>query len=605
MVIHPLEDACKRRLATGQVITSLIDAVKELLENALDASASSISITLHKDGWDKIIVKDNGSGVPIDGRQGMALRYHTSKMSAFDDLESIETLGFRGEALNSICAISKRVLVTTKTAAEPTATVFDFDASGNVVSSNPSSAQTGTTVEIRNIFYNTPVRRQHGQKMTKTNARRIKEMLIRYAIVRSDVRFAMTTKNGSSESTTTFSSSKSTHSAVTSTLGTDLSAACMPFAANIFDLVLPRSEVDSVVFKHSPVVSINKRPVANTGEEIKTLLKILKEEYGAVSRSEVSRAPFAVVNISLPTNTYDVNVEPSKNRVLFHDLQGLQDGFAKVLREAWAEARKRETAVASPSSIYTRDSGSPFVRNMFDSIGEEDLGDDCIPISKEVPTAVSEDEDEIEIVGDDISSTANPWTLAKLVMSSVPSTTIVQPTQQDLPSSQNQDSRGQPSCSSKQTFLSFNNATPRRSSPAPRVVPEPKTSAKTSSTPIKTNGIMTYLSTHDANNVRTPPTTPKRRYLLSAPYRTPKKSAIDTLHCSITVSTFIKPRTLSFISSDPICEPRPYTCKFPPSTPAWTLKLSDIDIQRIDNNIIARMDSKTISICTFNPSQTI
>ncbi|RIB11152.1 pms1 protein [Gigaspora rosea] len=132
-MIQSLDNNTIRRISSGQVITKVEDVVKELIENSIDAQATSIEVRLVGDGLTSIVVKDNGLGIPESDRPAMALRYHTSKLEDFGGLSKVETYGFRGEALNSICAISESMQITTKTSKDPVAVNYLLDRTGKIV----------------------------------------------------------------------------------------------------------------------------------------------------------------------------------------------------------------------------------------------------------------------------------------------------------------------------------------------------------------------------------------------------------------------------------------------------------------------------------------
>uniref|UniRef100_A0A3Q4HNF4 PMS1 homolog 1, mismatch repair system component n=1 Tax=Neolamprologus brichardi TaxID=32507 RepID=A0A3Q4HNF4_NEOBR len=126
-----------RLLSSSQVITSVVNVVKELIENSLDAGASSIDVKLENFGLDRIEVRDNGQGIKAVDTPVMAVRHFTSKICRHEDLEHLETYGFRGEALGSICAVAE-VAVTTKTEEDEISTQYTMDLTGKIVSQKPS-----------------------------------------------------------------------------------------------------------------------------------------------------------------------------------------------------------------------------------------------------------------------------------------------------------------------------------------------------------------------------------------------------------------------------------------------------------------------------------
>lgn len=125
--IRAIERSAVAKICSGQVVVDLPTAVKELVENALDAGATHIEIKLKEWGVESIEVSDNGSGVAPKDYQGLTLKYHTSKISGFGDIWSVQSFGFRGEALSSLCEISGKFEVTTRTQDQSTGTRLTYD----------------------------------------------------------------------------------------------------------------------------------------------------------------------------------------------------------------------------------------------------------------------------------------------------------------------------------------------------------------------------------------------------------------------------------------------------------------------------------------------
>uniref|UniRef100_A0A8C5QDX8 PMS1 homolog 1, mismatch repair system component n=1 Tax=Leptobrachium leishanense TaxID=445787 RepID=A0A8C5QDX8_9ANUR len=187
--MHHLPQSTIRLLSSSQVITSVVSVVKELLENALDASATSIDIKLENFGFDKIEVRDNGDGIKAADTPVMGVKHYTSKIDTHEDLERLETYGFRGEALGSICSLAE-VHITTKTSADEFSTQYILDSSGHIVSQRPSHLGQGTTVCVLKLFKNLPVRKQFysSTKKCKEELRRIQALLMAYGIIKPDLR---------------------------------------------------------------------------------------------------------------------------------------------------------------------------------------------------------------------------------------------------------------------------------------------------------------------------------------------------------------------------------------------------------------------------------
>ncbi|XP_030065274.1 PMS1 protein homolog 1 isoform X6 [Microcaecilia unicolor] len=188
-----LPAATIRLLSSSQVITSVVSLVKELVENSLDARASSIDVKLESYGFDKIEVRDNGDGIKAADVPVMAVKHYTSKISSHEDLQSLQTYGFRGEALGSICSIAE-VSVTTKTSADDFSTQYVLDSCGHITSQKPSHLGQGTTVTVHKLFKNLPVRKQFysATKKCKEEIKRVQDLLMAYGIIKPDLRIIFT-----------------------------------------------------------------------------------------------------------------------------------------------------------------------------------------------------------------------------------------------------------------------------------------------------------------------------------------------------------------------------------------------------------------------------
>lgn len=181
-----------RLLCSSQVITSVLNVVKELTENSLDAGSSSLEVKLENYGLDRIEVRDNGSGIKATDVPVMAVQHYTSKISCHEDLEHLESYGFRGEALASICAISE-VVITTKTSDDDFSIQYSVDHNGQIVSQKPSHLGEGTSVCAANLFKNLPVRRQYysNTKKCKEELKRVQNLLMAYAVIKPELRITL------------------------------------------------------------------------------------------------------------------------------------------------------------------------------------------------------------------------------------------------------------------------------------------------------------------------------------------------------------------------------------------------------------------------------
>lgn len=188
MTIKVLSQDIALKIAAGEVVERPFSVVKELLENSIDAHAAEINIQIENGGRRLILVEDNGDGIPVS-EAGLALeRYATSKISAIEDLESILSLGFRGEALASIAAVS-RLTLQTKNCNEDVGIHLTVEG-GDIINEEPVGLNNGTKIIVQDLFYNVPARRKF-LKSERTERRIIKNLVARYALYYSNIRFQL------------------------------------------------------------------------------------------------------------------------------------------------------------------------------------------------------------------------------------------------------------------------------------------------------------------------------------------------------------------------------------------------------------------------------
>lgn len=188
-MIRAIDSVSVSKICSGQVIVDLATAVKECLENALDANATSIQITLKDMGIDHIEVSDNGSGIHPEDYESICLKHHTSKLKQFHDLDSISSFGFRGEALNALCELSEQCTITTRCASDEIGMQLFFSPQGEFLEKKMFPRGQGTTVAISKLFSSLPVRRGEFIRSIKKHYQRFLRIVQCYAIIAVGVKF--------------------------------------------------------------------------------------------------------------------------------------------------------------------------------------------------------------------------------------------------------------------------------------------------------------------------------------------------------------------------------------------------------------------------------
>ncbi|MBT3835904.1 DNA mismatch repair endonuclease MutL [Candidatus Woesearchaeota archaeon] len=305
MTINILSEDLINKIAAGEVVERPASVVKELIENALDADATSISVDIKNSGQDLIKITDNGKGMSEEDARKSVLRHATSKIRNTEDLFSIETLGFRGEALASIAAISQFSLITKqKDLLEGFNLVLE---GGQVISEGAVGCDQGTTIEIRNLFYNTPVRK----KFLKTDAvelRHIIDVVTHYALLHETVDFKLTHEN---HELLNAPSTDDLQSNIASIYGVSIAKELLEIDYED-DLVriegLTCKPLNARNDKHQQVFFVNNRWVRS-----KELTDAVYEGYK--SRLFVNKHPIFVLSLTLNPQNVDVNVHPQKMEI--------------------------------------------------------------------------------------------------------------------------------------------------------------------------------------------------------------------------------------------------------------------------------------------------
>ena len=323
-MIKILDKHVADKIAAGEVIDRPVSIIKELLENALDAEATSITVEIRNGGKSYIRVTDNGCGIPAEEVELAFKRHATSKITAAEDLDSIETLGFRGEALASICAVS-RVELITKTADSKTGRRVVIEGS-DIIENSATGCPDGTTVTVRDLFYNVPARNKF-LSSDSAETRRIIDMVSRIALSYGDVKFNLI--NGKSKVFSTRGNGNILNNIISiygSEMGKDLLPVDSSRDGNIIRGFVS-SPSTSAPSRNKQFFCINGRVVSSD-----VLEKALDESYK--EKLFHGRFPIAFLFLSMPPEKLDVNVHPTKKEIRFDDKYEVIDFVTEAIKKA-------------------------------------------------------------------------------------------------------------------------------------------------------------------------------------------------------------------------------------------------------------------------------
>ena len=329
--IHTLSDAVINKIAAGEVVERPASALKELLENSLDSGATTISVILTKGGIDSIIVKDNGTGIPKT-QLGLALARHaTSKIENSEDLLNISTLGFRGEALSSISAVSK-VSVVSKVTDDHYG--WKLESVGGVQSDpTPISANLGTQVNVIDIYFNTPARKKF-LRSSATEYGHCEEVFKRIALSKPSVSFML--KHDGKEKWNLPKGERETR--VNQILGQSFSSAKIPLAVNNSNAILYgyiSRPTTSNSNRQKQYFFLNNRFVRD-----RIVTHAINQAYRDVLHN--SRHPMYVIYMEVPQQSVDVNVHPSKTEVRFSESNAVHEFLRKNIEKALSNVNSQE-----------------------------------------------------------------------------------------------------------------------------------------------------------------------------------------------------------------------------------------------------------------------
>jgi len=344
-VIRILEPRLANQIAAGEVVERPASVVKEAVENSLDAGARRIDIDIEAGGTRLIRIRDDGRG--IAGRDlSLALARHaTSKISSIEDLEAVGSLGFRGEALASIASVSRLTLTSNTAEGSAEGQQAQCDGRDMAVSVAPAPHPRGTTLEVRDLFYNTPARRKF-LRTDKTEFGHLHEVIKRQALSRPDVTFTLRHNGKQSLQLNAANSESEQRRRVANICGVEFSEHAVPIErqAGSFRLwgwvaepTFSRSQADLQYF------FVNGRVIRD-----KLVTHAIRQAYRDVLFH--GRHPAFVLFFELDPAGVDVNVHPTKHEVRFRDSRGVHDFLFGTLSRALADVRPGQPAasVAEP-----------------------------------------------------------------------------------------------------------------------------------------------------------------------------------------------------------------------------------------------------------------
>ncbi|KAM9920555.1 hypothetical protein OXX59_007135 [Metschnikowia pulcherrima] len=373
MAILSISETDVSKITSGQVIVDLTSVVKELVDNAIDAGCDKIEITFHNQGAQSVEVADNGGGIDISDFETLCLKHHTSKLTNYEDLASVATLGFRGEAMSSLCAVAKVKVNTCSASTFPRGTQLEYDSMGKIsAKKSVVSGKKGTSVTVTDLFHGMPVRQKNFVKHIKKEYSKSLALLHGYLLAYTNIRFTIYNVSGTTGKKTMVMGTqggKSTIGDVMTTIyGSNGSHGLIPVDISVNDIEarfklnmssvpvglsvnltgyisdcsfgMGRAASDRQYF------SINKRPVTH-----KKITKIVNEVYKSFNTTQ---SPVFVLDLKLDSYIIDINVTPDKRSIMMQ----CEELICEVLREELIALYQGRNNIIPKSQVGVVDMGS-------------------------------------------------------------------------------------------------------------------------------------------------------------------------------------------------------------------------------------------------------
>jgi DNA mismatch repair protein MutL len=340
--IRLLPDQLINQIAAGEVIERPAAALKELLENSLDAGATDIAVQLEGGGVKLLRVRDNGGGIAKDELKLALMRHATSKIASLDDLQKVASMGFRGEALASMAAVAQLNLISRT---EQDAHGWKVEAiDGRLSEPVPANHAQGTTVEIRELYFNTPARRKF-LKSEATEFAWCEEAFKRIALSRPEIAFSLQHNGRTIWQLPSLQGEQAAMKRVAALLGDEFGQAAVQVSRNAANLSLQGMAAlpaYSRASRDAQYFFVNGRFVRD-----KVASHALRQAYQDILHHQ--RHPAFVLFLEMPPEQVDVNVHPSKSEVRFRESQGIHQFIFHTLQQALAVPASGQEVLASAS----------------------------------------------------------------------------------------------------------------------------------------------------------------------------------------------------------------------------------------------------------------
>ncbi len=350
-MIRVLDTLTANSIAAGEVIERPAAVVKELVENSIDAGATKIDVSIEGGGIKLIRVRDNGCGMSYDDAKLCFVRHATSKISQISDLNNLRTMGFRGEALASISAVSRTTLVTRQIGADR---AYKIVIEGtDIIESGEVGAAEGTTIEVKKLFFNTPARYKF-LKRDSTEAGYIEDALVHIALAHPQIAFSLEKDGVEVLRTPGKADLKSTIYAL---LGKQI-------ADNLIPLNYSNGEVAVSGYIAAPSISRNNRRgyyiLVNQRSVQSSIAQVAIEE-ACRTRFMKKRFPVILIDLKVPTNFVDVNIHPQKLQVKFRDDNTVFRAIYHAVKDALEEGGKiTQASELAPNTITVQTAKNDF-----------------------------------------------------------------------------------------------------------------------------------------------------------------------------------------------------------------------------------------------------